>query len=134
MKQVFDPDCTREAKKVKDEFYVVFDYDREKFLVYDKDPDGAPYVVMVVPDNFDTRTVDNLRKIVFLGPKGVEREIISQEGYREKKLDEESKDIEHDIQEETKWAGRDVVPSTASRDRSSIREAIREEAKNARSN
>lgn len=132
-----DISYTQQVKQVKDSMYVVFNRQREKFVVMDRDIKGTPYIFMVVQEEtgafrpFDERVLEDIRKSVQRGydVRPIMRELDDMEEKRQVRVDKEAEDIEYGINSDAKWAGTDVVASTLWRDRTShhLRERIREE-------
>lgn len=124
----YHTDFTARVREVKAEFKV---YLRQRgmqvhWIVTDVDPQGAEYIAMTVQEPngmyrpFDGRTLETLRQITHRGPDANKliAEFEEKERLRKLATEKHDDDIAHGVAEDLKWAGTDVTPSVAWRERS----------------
>lgn len=120
-----DLDYTQQVQAVKSSMYVVFNRLREKFVVMDRDINGAAYIFMVVQESdgsfrpFDERTMEIVRKAVNktgYDAASIDKELHDIDLAREARIDKEAEEIEYGMRHDFKWAGVDVVQSVRARD------------------
>lgn len=123
----------RIQREVDDGLRVVWDDEREKFIILDTKAPGGPdasYVMIVQePDgsfrDIDQRTLDTLRYL-FDGHRRVKEELARLEAERERETQKRRASYGDRADEVFKYAGHVITPTVESRNRT--RQAIREAA------
>lgn len=113
---------------------VMFNHQRQKFVVMDTKAPGGPssaYVMIVQNEDgsfrpFDERTIQTLRRN-FLHHDGID-ELARLEIARERRNKSRIESLSSAFADDFKWFGKAVTTSTGWRDRSAAREEIRKEA------
>lgn len=123
-------------REVDPDLRVVWDAQREKFIVLDTKAPGGPdsaYVLMVQnPDGsfrpFDQRTLDTLRELRF-GHDRMKQVMAKLERERFESIAKRRKGYGDKVEDDFKYLGQVITDSVASRDRSIARDEIRKAAK-----
>lgn len=127
-----------QAELHDDGFRVMWNTEREKFVVMDTKAPGGPsaaYVMIVQnPDGsgrpVDERTVQALRKMLGQGHVAAAEELIQAELARERRTKSAREGVAQALASDFRWFGRQNTPSVGWRDRTDpdARARIREEA------
>jgi len=125
-----------QAELGDDGFRVMFNHERQKFVVMDTKAPGGPsaaYVMVVQNEDgsfrpVDERTIKTLRKMLGQGHKASADELIQAELSRERQNKSRRESVASAVASDFKWFGRGVTPTTGWRDRSLARDQIRKEA------
>lgn len=138
----YHTDFSAQARSIKAELRVFLRQrgNQMNWIIVDKDPQGADYITMTVQEPngayrpFDGRTLETLRRIFQRGPDAnkIIEELMAKEAAKQRADEKRDQDIADAVGDDLKWAGTDVVPSTAWDARSLRREEIRKEAASGR--
>lgn len=126
-------ETARVQREFDDGLRVIWDVQREKFVVLDTKAPGGPdaaYVMVVQnPDGsfrpFDQRTIDTLRYL-YDGHDRVKIAVANMEAERERAVKKRRENTGDEIEDTLKYLGQVITPSVVSRDRSIAREQIRD--------
>lgn len=129
MAKIHDFENSVRVQVVDPHLYVVYDTEIDRYEVHDRAAPGGPghsLVMRVMNEDgtyrpVDQRTIDILYRtryqMVNEGPEAMKRALTEQERKRRQEQSAKWADWAYGLVSDLKWAGKDIVPSTAWRDR-----------------